>query len=262
MNQPGRLGVWPSVFFGVGRVAVSILIAWKVWVGMRTVFDRNLSGIRDNILRMSSLVEQAIDRTFAAMRSQDDRLAQLVVAGDQVIDDLGMQIENAITATVARHQPIARDLRTLLADLLITNELEWMGDHAEEIAQNILNRLGVAPDDLPFQLGGMHRTVQAMLRESMDAYVSQDAELAKSVALNDDEVDRLYQGLFSGVIEAMVQGDLPVERGTFLLWAGHNLEQLADRVTNICERIVYTGTGGYDHLNLKPGEDVAVSSRH
>jgi phosphate transport system protein len=229
---------------------------------MRTVFDRNLSGIRDNILRMSSLVEQAVDRTFDAMRSQDDRLAQLVVAEDQVIDDLGVQIENAITATVARHQPIARDLRTLLADLLITNELEWMGDHAGEIASTILSRLGMAHDDMPSQLGGMHKTAQSMLREAMDAYVDQDADLAKSIALRDDEVDRLYDDLFTGVIESMVRGDLPVERGTFLLWAGHNLERLADRVTNICERIVYTGTGGYDHLNLKPDGDVVATNRH
>jgi phosphate transport system protein len=207
---------------------------------------------------MRSLVEQAVDRTFSAMRLQDDRLAQLVVAGDQAIDDLAVRIENRIAATVARHQPIARDLRTLLAGLLSANELERMGDHAEGIARTILNGTG-AVLYLPFQLGGMYKTVQLMLRGSMDAFVGQDVELAKRVALYDDGVDRLYRELFDELIKAMVRGDLPVEQGTYLLWAGHNLERLADRVTNICERIVYTTTGDYDRLNLKSGDDVVVS---
>jgi phosphate transport system protein len=209
---------------------------------------------------MSSLVEQAIDRAFDAMRSQNDRLAELVVAEDQVINDLSVQIENRIAATVARHQPIARDLRTLLADLLITNELERMGDHAEGIARNFLAASGLA-FNMPYQLSGMYKTVQDMLCKAMDAYVDQDVELAKNVARNDDDVDGLYQDLFAEVIRAMVRTELPVAQGTYLLWVGHNFERLADRVTNICERVVYTGTGDYDRLNLKSGDDIPVSQR-
>lgn len=220
----------------------------------RSVLDRDIMNIRDDILRFSSLVTQAVVRAVNAFQSHQEEDAQDVVNADDVMDDLHNKIEEQVLRTFALQQPMARDLRLLIADLLISNELERMADHAAGIAKTALRFTSDTPIDAPDEIRDMRDRVKAMLEAVMDAYVDMDGQKARAVARMDDEIDQLYQDLFAGVIENMMGGDISVEEGTYLLWAGHNLERIADRVTNISERIVYAKSGDVEDFNPKPHE--------
>ncbi len=221
----------------------------------RTTLDHDLQVIRDDVLRLGSLVEQSLERAFAAFKTHDASLAQDVINDDQVINDLRYKAEHEITSTVALQQPMAHDLRLLVASLIIANELERMGDHMEGIARTVLRQPAEPGAEIPAQLLDMRQVALRMLREAMDAYLAEDVERASLIAETDNQVDALYQDLFTMLVNQMGQGALSVERGTYLLWAGHNLERYADRVTNICERVIYLGTGRTGGgLNPKPGE--------
>lgn len=215
----------------------------------RSMLDRELTIIRDNVLRMSSMVDEAIERSYRALRLHDANLAQTVINDDANVDDLCAQIENKVELTVALQQPTALDLRRVLADLLITTELERMGDHAEGIARTVIRFGSDVPMELPAQLRIMKDGVRDMIRQSMDAYVTQNVELAEEVGRLDEVVDHAYRELFDLLVGSMGQEELSVEHGTYLLWAGHNLERIGDRATNICERIIYSRTGDVSQLN-------------
>ncbi|MEJ2150875.1 MAG: phosphate signaling complex protein PhoU [Chloroflexota bacterium] len=218
-------------------------------MGTRSMLDRELAIIRDNVIRMSSLVDEAIERSYRALRLHDVNLAQTVINDDANVDDLCTQIENKVELTVALQQPTALDLRRVLADLLITTELERMGDHAEGISRTVVRFDSDVPMELPTQLRVMKDGVRDMIRRSMDAYVTQNVELAEEVGRLDEEVDHAYRELFDLLVGSMGQEELSVEHGTYLLWAGHNLERIGDRATNICERIIYSRTGDVSQLN-------------
>ena len=218
-------------------------------MGTRSMLDRELAIIRDNVIRMSSLVDEAIERSYRALRLHDVNLAQTVINDDSNVDDLCTQIENKVELTVALQQPTALDLRRVLADLLITTELERMGDHAEGISRTVVRFDSDVPMELPAQLRVMKDGVRDMIRRSMDAYVTQNVELAEEVGRLDEEVDHAYRELFDLLVGSMGQEELSVEHGTYLLWAGHNLERIGDRATNICERIIYSRTGDVSQLN-------------
>jgi phosphate transport system protein len=149
---------------------------------------------------------------------------------------------------------MARDLRRIIADLLISNELERMGDHAEGIAQAALRHPDSGPIQIPAQIGRMKDTVHQMMQAVMEAFVGMDIERARATAEMDFRIDELYQDLFSLLIAEMQSGERSIEDGTYLLWAGHNLERIGDRVTNISERIVYAHTGAVKDFNPKADE--------
>lgn len=213
----------------------------------RTVLDENLREIRDDILRLGSLVSKATEQATDAFRNNDTNLAEKIVAEDDQIDSLHHRLEGVITNTIALQQPMAHDLRNLIAALLITNELERMGDHAEGIARTVLREGTIS--EVPSSIIEMKDKVTAMIRASMDAFLQESPPDARAVAASDHDVDALYRQLFDAVVKRMGSGELPVEQGTYLLWAGHNLERIADRVTNICERVVYSATGELGGLN-------------
>jgi len=215
----------------------------------RKALDDNMITIRDDLLRMFSLVDRATEGSFRAFRNHDIELANACVAEDQPLDDLMNKTEELITRTIALQQPTARDLRILIADLLIATELERMGDHAQGTAKTVLRYEKGSDTPLPDQLPEMERKVRAMLSLCSEAFIEWSAEKARACAELDSELDTLYNSLFSGIVKQMQKGKLRVERGTYLLWAGHNLERIGDRVTNICERIVYARTGDVTELN-------------
>ncbi len=221
----------------------------------RSTFDRALVTIRDDIVRMGSLVEAAVDRAFTSFQTHDGDLAHAVIAEDKVINDLRYKAEQEITSTMALQQPMAHDLRVLLASLIIANELERMGDHGEGIARTVDRHILEPITDIPPQLIDMADHVREMIRQSMDAFLSEDVERARATAQMDDRIDMLYQSLFTWVVEQMGTGALSVRHGTFLLWTGHNLERIGDRATNICERVIFTSTGEIGRgMNPKQGE--------
>src|SRR5574341_312706 len=219
----------------------------------RSVLDHSLLEIRDDILRLASLVNQATRRAMEAFATGDVGIAQEVIEGDNAIDSLHHSLEEHIVRTTALQQPIATDLRVLIAALLITNELERMGDHAEGIARTVSRREEHSPVDVPPALSEMREWTCRMIQAAADAFASGNVDEAKEVARLDDQLDVLYQQFFQTTVEEMTHGQLPGDRGTYLLWAGHNLERIGDRVTNICERIVYARTGLMGGLNPKAG---------
>jgi phosphate transport system protein len=174
-----------------------------------------------------------------------------LIANDQIINARRFEIEDQILALIATQQPVARDMRVLAAVLEIITELERIGDYAKGIAKiNFL--LGEEPllkplIDLP-QMAGKARD---MLNRTLEAFVWRDTDAARSIALEDDEVDRLFNRVERELMELVVSDPCPktIERANHLLWAAHNLERAADRVTNICERIVFLATGRMEEMH-------------
>ncbi|MCJ7513086.1 MAG: phosphate signaling complex protein PhoU [Anaerolineales bacterium] len=219
-------------------------------VNPRATYDREFSEIQADIVRMGGLVEQAITRSIECLDRRDQGLANQIIADDTAINDLRFQLEEECLRLIARQQPAAGDLRAVLAALSIVPEMERMADHASGIAKTVL-RMGDEPLLKPLiNIPRMALTVREMLRASLKAFVQKDAEAAKAIALRDTEVDLLYRAMFDELIEIMAREPKTAPRATYLLWCGHNLERIGDRVTNIAERIVFMTTGNMKELNL------------
>jgi phosphate transport system protein len=220
-------------------------------MGKRPALDHSLLEIRDDILRLGSLVNQAVGRAIDAFYANDAALARQVIDGDDPIDSLHHKLEESIISTLALQQPMAHDLRKLIAALLITNELERMGDYAEGIGRTVLRRGEIVVPEIPPLLRHMQQNVIEMISEVMEAYLEESPDKAREAAVHDDDLDHSYKALFDLLVNRMGTSDLPIEDGTYILWAGHNLERIGDRVTNISERIVYAKTGDLGGLNPK-----------
>jgi phosphate transport system protein len=216
---------------------------------IRSIFDRELSRIRDNLLRMGSLVDTAIDHALTALSDRDVALAREVIEGDEAINDLRFTIEEECLTLMATQQPTASDLRTVVAAMNIVNDMERIADHAAGIAKTVV-RMG----DLPLlktlvDLPRMARMAREMLKKSLDAFLAHDVEAARIIAAQDDEIDHLYKAVFDELLRIMARDPSTITRGTYLLWCGHNLERIGDRVTNIAERVIFMTTGQMKELN-------------
>lgn len=229
-------------------------------MGHRPLLEQELNTLRDDLLRMSSLLDRALDRTMIAFSTYDLNLARSVIEDGQQMDALHFRIQQHVERTVALQQPAARDLRRLIANLLIAAEIERMGDHAEGISATVLRTHQAVNNPPPAHLGQMREIARIMLRDSMDAYVDLSVEKARRTAARDHDIDRLYRLLFEQMIKEMSAGTIPVERGIYLLWAGHNIERIGDRITNICERVIYVCTGDSDRIDLNPSGPVDSST--
>ncbi|HLB47621.1 MAG TPA: phosphate signaling complex protein PhoU [Anaerolineales bacterium] len=215
----------------------------------RSTLDREFSAIRDNILRMGSLVDTAIDRSIQALRTQDVVLSRQIIADDQGINDLRFTIEEECLALIATQQPVASDLRAVIAAMNIVNDMERMGDHATGIAKTVI-RMGGEPLLKPLvDIPRIADLAREMLKKSLDAFLARDAEAARRVAQQDDEIDRLYNQIFRELLSFMIEDPATTTRGTYLLWAAHNLERIGDRATNIAERVIFMTTGTMKELN-------------
>jgi phosphate transport system protein len=209
----------------------------------REAFDKELKGLQDEVLILGSMVDKAIDRSVEALKKRDVEESRRIIAEDLLINKKRFEIEDRALLIIATQQPMARDLRFLAAVMHIVTDLERMADHAEGVAKiNLL--MGEEPLAKPLvDIPKMAEKGRDMLRRSLDAFVARDAEAAKQIASEDDEVDALYDKVYGDLLTLMIQDQRVVTRATHLLWAAHNLERIADRVTNICERVVFTVTG-------------------
>jgi phosphate transport system protein len=209
----------------------------------RVAFDHALKDLRDDVLRMGSMVDTAINNAVRALKESNLSLAHQVVAEDDKINDLRFEIEEHCVKLIARQQPMAGDLRAIISAMTIALELERMGDHAKGIAV-IVQRMGGEPPVKPLiDIPRMATISCDMLRQSLDAFLSEDIEQARAVAQHDDEVDQLYTEIFHELIEIIATDTTLITRAMFLLFAAHNLERIADRVTNVCERVIFLSTG-------------------
>lgn len=210
---------------------------------IRSALERDLDRVTQDLLRLGSMVEQAIERSVRALKERNAGLAQQVIHDDAQINTLRYKIEEACLEAIATQQPAAGDLRTLIAAMHIAVELERIGDHAEGVA-NLTLRMVDQPLLKPLvDIPRMAEICREMVSASLTAYVNHDADLAGSVAARDDEVDALYQQTFRELVTYMIEDPKNISRATFLLWVTHNLERIGDRVTNICERVVFMTTG-------------------
>jgi phosphate transport system protein len=225
-------------------------------MSIRATFDQELQDLRDNVLRLGSMVDIAISQSIQALKERNRELAQQIITGDETINELRFKIEEDCISLIARQQPAARDLRLIVAAMNIGLDLERMGDHAAGIATIVL-RMGDQPLLKPLiDLPRMAQISQDMLRQSLDALISGNPDAALAITQIDDEVDLLYSQIFRELVSYMIEDPRTVTRAMYLLFCAHNVERIADRVTNICERVIFVDTGQMEEISSESDPNV------
>jgi phosphate transport system protein len=218
----------------------------------RETFDRQLQMILDEVLVLGSMVEQAVLDSLDTLKRRDQAAARRIYEDDKQINEKRYSIESGCITLIATQQPMARDVRFLAAILEIITELERIGDYAKGICKitQIISEEAIDPL-LIDELQQMASFGLDMLRRALDAFVIGDATTAREIPMEDAKVDRLYNLIYHKLMEQMTVDVSTIDRANHIMWAAHNLERLADRVTNICERIVYVATGEMKELDTK-----------
>ena len=215
---------------------------------IRSAFHKKLQEIQDQIVVMGNMVEVATTRSVESLKKQDLTLARQVMADDQKINRQRFDIEEKCIQLIATQQPMASDLRIIVSVLNIITEIERMGDYAEGIAK-ITIMIGDEPLLKPLvDIPRMAEKTNEMLRRSLRAFIERDADTARKIANEDDDVDHLYDQVFRELLSFMIEDPRTISRATRLIWVAHNLERSADRVTNICERVAYIVTGKMEEM--------------
>jgi phosphate transport system protein len=221
----------------------------------RAALDEGLDRLRADLRRLGSLVDVAIERSVAALARLDERTAKQVIADDRAVNDLRYDIEESAVNLIATQQPIASDLRFIVAVMAIVSELERIGDYCVGLGRITLLHEGRGLLKPLIDIPRMATLVRQNLRASLDAFITKNDHLARAIAAQDDELDRLYDQIYRELLTYMLNDPGTIDRATWLLWAAHNLERMGDRVQNICERTVYEVTGelvefsgGHPHL--------------
>ena len=216
----------------------------------RQNYELQIQQLREAVIGMSDLVDKAIGRSTDALRFQELDLAQQVIDEDIVINSERWRTEEMALLIIATQAPMAGDLRVISSVIHIANELERMADHA---AGNAKIALQTAEEPLLKPLVDIPRMsdiARKMLTDSITSLIQRDADLARTVAARDDEVDALYNQIYRELLTFMMEDHTTITRATHLLWAAHNLERIADRVTNICERVVFAVTGSIEEIGV------------
>lgn len=209
----------------------------------RVIFDKHLRELQDEVVTLANMVEKAIDRSIEALKARHLELARQIILDDQKINQKRFDIEEKAIELIATQQPMGSDLRIIVVVLNIIVDLERMGDHAEGIAKITL-MLGDEPPLKPLiDIPRMAEKSKDMLSRSIEAFLRRDIEAARKIPLEDDEVDALYNQVYRELLTFMLEDPRTITRATHLTWVAHNLERIADRVTNICERVVFMVTG-------------------
>jgi phosphate transport system protein len=217
----------------------------------RETFERALQTELDQVLVLGSMSEQAIRQSVDALRHRDYVTARKIYEADIRINEKRYRIEQNCITLIATQQPMARDVRFLAAILEIITELERIGDYAKGICKiNLLLTDEIEDPPIFYDLERMADLGLVMLRRALKAFMTSDVAAARAIPADDDEVDRLYNHIYLELIHAMIADTTTINRASYLMWAAHNLERMADRVTNICERIVYAVTGEMKELDV------------
>ena len=227
---------------------------------LRKTFENEIKQVKDDVLMLGSMVEQALVDAVDALKKRDIKAAEKIFQGDRDINKKRFDIENKLMVLIATQQPMAHDLRLLASTMEIISELERMGDYAKGIA-NINIRMGDASLLKPLiDIPRMAQKGADMLHRSLTAFVNEDVEAAKKIPIEDDEVDALYNQIYRELMTFIIQDPKNIERANWLLWVAHNLERFADRVTNICERTVFIATG--EMSEIKSTDDEFWKNEH
>jgi phosphate transport system protein len=215
----------------------------------REAFDQELQRLQDEVLVLGSMVEEALIRSVETLKKKDFAGSKLIVARDRAINEKRFAIEADALTLIATQQPMAGDMRLLAAVLEIITELERIGDYAKGIARiNLM--IGEEPLIKPLiDLPVMAEKARYMLRSALDAFVQRDVARARAIPKMDEDVDGLYNQVYRELLSYIMQTPSCIEQANYLLWVAHNLERTADRVINLCERVVFMVTGEMEELN-------------
>jgi len=216
----------------------------------REFFRKYITELEQELISMGEMVNIAINRSVEALKSRNIEEAKKIIADDIHINKKRWDIEEKCISLIATQQPVATDLRDIVAILNIVTELERMGDHAEGIAKIIII-LGDKPLIKPLiDIPRMTEKASDMLKRALEAFMKRDVETAREICNEDDDVDMLYDQIYRELLSFMVEDPKTISGATHLMWVAHNLERIADRVTNICERIVFLVTGTMEEINV------------
>jgi phosphate transport system protein len=215
----------------------------------KVVYEEKMNNLYDKLQQMGSLVEESIARTIEALKTQNLELAQAVIDGDDLIDDLEAEIEGKCLEVIATQQPMAKDLRRVATLFKIIIDLERMADYATSIAKITL-RIADQPLIKPLiDIPRMAALSQKMVKQALDAYVREDVDLATAVGKDDDEVDQLFGQIFRELLTIMMENPKTITQATHLLFVGRWLERISDHATNIAEEVIFLVTGDKRNLN-------------
>lgn len=221
---------------------------------IRKTFEKELQQVKDDVLVLGSMVEQAIMDSVEALKKRNLQASEKILEDDRQINKKRFEIENQLMILIATQQPMAHDLRLLASTMEIISELERMGDYAKGIA-NINIRMGNQPLLKPLiDVPRMAQKGTDMLHRALAAFVNEDVEAAKAIPIEDDEVDALYNQIYRELMTIVISDPKTIERANWLIWVAHNLERVADRVTNICERTVFIVTGEFVEISASDDE--------
>jgi phosphate transport system protein len=210
---------------------------------MRKTFETEIQALKDELILLGSMVEQQILDSVEALKKRDIDAARRIYETDSQINAKRYAIEEQVMILIATQQPMAHDLRLLASVLEVSGELERMGDYAKGIATVNL-RMGDEPLLKPLiDVPRMAQKSVDMLHRALTAFINEDVEAARAIPAEDDEVDALYTQVYRELMTFVLHDPSTIDRANYLLWTAHNLERVADRVTNICERTVFIATG-------------------
>ena len=215
---------------------------------MRKHLEKELAELHLDLIKMGSLVEEAIDKAIIALKEQDIESAKMIMRSDDTIDDIEQKIEKRCLNLFATQQPLAKDLRVIGSTLKIITDLERIGDHASDISEITL-RLAEQNYIKPLiDIPKMAELARKMVNNSIDAYVKQDVDLAKKVCEDDDIVDEMFNKIIIELINMMKGNPEAVEQAIDFMFVVKYLERMGDHATNIAEWVVYNVTGEHEHL--------------
>ena len=221
----------------------------------RNSMDHQLHQLEDEVLLLGSMVEQAVLKSVDALRLRDISVAHKIIIDDHLINEKRFAIENNILIIIATQQPMAKDLRLLTAMLEVITELERMGDYAKGIGKVVI-RLEDSTIPVPIrEISQMADLAVSMLHRALGAFIAENPSVAVTIPKEDDAVDGLYNRIYSNIVSTMIANPETIDHANLILWVAHNLERMADRVTNICERTVFITTGELLELDESDDED-------
>lgn len=223
---------------------------------MQRHFDEELKELKEEVLKMGSLVERAIHLSIKALVDRQDAIATQVIASDDAVNMQEIKIDELSLKLLALHQPQAGDLRFITSIMKINSDLERIGDLAVNIAERTQELLKAPLLKPLIDIPRMAKIAQDMVKDSLDAFVNSDSDLARSVCQRDDQVDELNNQIFRELLTYMLQDSKTVERAVDLILVGRNLERIADHATNICEDVIYmvNGKNIKHHIEERPRE--------
>lgn len=216
----------------------------------REQFHKGLQDVQDAVLEMGSMVDRQIERSLQALIDRDVLLAEAVVRDDDEVNRTRFHIDNVCVSLLAQQAPMASDLRLIIAVLAMASELERMGDHAEGIARIVITMRDEPLVKPLVDIPAMAQEARTMLKGALDAFVQRSVDDAYRIGAADENVDQLYDRVYRDLVDIMVRDPSTVEPCTHLLWVAHNLERIADRATNIAERVVFTVTGMMPEMDV------------